>query len=572
MPAQQRRASAITFLLDEDCRMRFLHWLCRFLSGLAVLARGHRSSAKGRSQPRVSLRLEALEDRTVPTVTYHGGALLSSVEAQGVYLGDLWQTDPILSAQTSYLESYLGSVVSGSYMDALTNAGYNVGRGTSSAGYLNPVALTAGSTVTDASIRDYISAGITGATLAAPDANSLYVVFVEQNIIVSMGGSTSRSFRGYHGAYTGPVGGLPVRYAVVAYPRGSVNNASVTFLADIDSITKTTSHEIAEAATDPDVQYRTQGWTDGGSEIGDINNDRVATLNGFVIQRVIDTTDHNMTPAGASANAAMSFVLTAAGQLSKVTGAGTTLISSGVASVSDQSIDNMGHVMVGFVGAYGTAKEYHDGGSLVTVRSGARAIATTVGATYVLGANGTVYEHDDALGGTTTLDSNAASINAGTDMFGVNEVGIVYNDGTAKTRSDASGFHTIASNVAAISVGQQGVFTYLTTDGSAYLYNEQVGTASFIDSGITQITVGSDETGNYQLEILYGGGTAFEYRAGTDTWTGLWTDTSGGVAATSLGKARVGLVDVVFNSGDGWEHTLDGYTTLLNSGNTVAAV
>jgi hypothetical protein len=506
-------------------------------------------------------------------VTYHGGALLSSVEAQGVYLGDLWQNDPTLSAQASYLESYLGSVVSGSYMDALTNAGYNVGRGTSSPGYLNPVALTTGSTITDASVRDYLSAGITGGTLAAPDVNTLYVVFVQQNIVVSMGGSDSRSFRGYHGAYTGPVGDLPVRYAVVAYPRGAVHNAAVDFLADIDSITKTTSHEIAEAATDPDVNYRTLGWTDGsGGEIGDVNNDRVATLNGFVIQRVIDQTDHNMTPAGASADAAMSFVLSADGNLSKVTGAGTTLIASGVASVSDQSIDNMGHVMVGFVGADGTAKEYHDGGSVVTVRTGASAIATTVGATYVLGTNGTVYEHDDALGGTTTIDTNAASINAGTDMFGVNEVGIVYNDGTAKTRSDATGFHTIASNVSAISVGQQGILTYLTADGSAYLYVEQGGTAYFIDSGIAQITAGSDETGNYQLEILYGDGTAYEYRSGTDTWTGLWTDTSAGVAATSLGKARQGLVDVVFNSGDGWEHTLNGYTTLLNSGNTVAAV
>jgi hypothetical protein len=567
----QPRASAITFLA-EDCRMRLAHWRCRFLSGLAAAARGRHSSAQGRSQPRVWLRLEVLEDRTVPTVTYHGGALLPSVEAQGVYLGDLWQNDPTLHAQTSYLESYLGSVVSGSYMDALTNAGYNVGRGTSSPGYINPVALTTGSTITDASIRDYISAGITDGTLAAPDANSLYVVFMEQNIIVSMGGSTSHSFRGYHGAYSGPVGDLPVRYAVVAYPRGSVNNASVSFLADSDSITTPTSHEIAEAATDPDVGYRTQGWTDGGSEIGDLNNDRVATLNGFVIQRVIDKTDHNMTPAGASANAAMSFVLSADGRLSKVTGAGATLIASGVASVSDQSIDNMGHVMVGFVGADGTAKEYHDGGSPVTVRTGARAIATTVGATYVLGTNGTVYEHDDALGGTTTLDTNAASINAGTDLFGVNEVGIVYNDGTAKTRSDATGFHSIASNVAAISVGQQGILTYLTTEGSAYLFDEHVGTASFIDSGITQITAGSDETGNYQLEILYGDGTAYEYRAGTDTWTGLWTDTSGGVTATSLGKSRLGLVDVVFNSGDGWEHTLDGYITLLNSVNTLAAV
>jgi hypothetical protein len=505
-------------------------------------------------------------------VTYHGGALLPNVEAQVLYLGSLWQTSPTLSPQTSYLESYLSSVVSGSYMDALTSAGYNVGRGSSTPGLINPVSLTAGSTLTDASIRNYINAGITSGTLSYPDANTLYVTFVEQNIVVSSSAGTSRSFRGYHGAYTGPVGGLPVRYAVIAYPRGTVGNAAVDFLADIDSITKTTSHEIAEAATDPDVQYRTLGWTDSsGGEIGDVNNDRVATLNGFVIQRVIDTTDHNMTPAGAVANTPMSFVLTGDGRLLKVTGTGTTQIATGVASVSDQSIDNMGHVLLGYVGTDGTAREYHDGGSTVIVRSGVRAIAATVGATYVLGTDGSVYQHDDALGSTVRVDGNAASINAGTDRYGVNEVGIVYNDHTAKTKSDSSGFHTIASNVASISVGQQGVITYLTTDGTAYLYFEQYATAYVIDSGITQITTGTDETGNLQIDILYGDGSAYEYRSGTDSWTQLWDPSSGG-AVTSLGKARLGLVDVVFNWGDGWEHTLSGFTTVLNIGNTVAAV
>ena len=34
--------------------------------------------------------LECLDDRLVPTVTYHGGALLPHVEVQGMYLGSDW--------------------------------------------------------------------------------------------------------------------------------------------------------------------------------------------------------------------------------------------------------------------------------------------------------------------------------------------------------------------------------------------------------------------------------------------------------------------------------------------------
>jgi hypothetical protein len=528
--------------------------------------------ARAPGRRRSSPHLEVLEGRTVPTVTYRGGALLPSVEVQGVYLGSNWQTNPTLSAQVNYLEGYLSSVVSGTYMDALTNAGYGVGRGSSSAGHVNPVTLATGSTVTDASIRTYINNGIMDGTLAPVDANRLYVVYVQQNVIVNMGGSTSASFRGYHGAYAGP-GGDAVRYAVVAYPRGTVNNASVTFLSDIDSITKTSSHEIAEAATDPDVNFRTMGWYDSsGGEIGDINNDRVATLFGYVIQRVIDPTDHNMTPAGASANAAMSFALRSNGQLMKVVNGTATQIATGVASVSDQSIDNMGHVMVDYVTTGGSALEWHDGGSTVTLRAGARAAVATVGASYILGTDGTVYQRDDALGSTTTVTTGAASINAGSDKIGVNLVGIVGTDGSLRTKSDASGMHTlVTSGVATVSVGQQGILSYVTTAGNGYVYSEWQGASYLLDSGLSQVTTGTDEAGGWMLEYVYNDGSAYEYRSSTGSFSAVWTDTFDGTVVT-MSKARLGLIDVAFSWGDGWEHTLDGYTTLVNTGNTVTVV
>ena len=47
-------------------------------------------AANHRSRFRFLPTLECLEDRLVPTVTYHGGTLLPHVEVQGMYLGSDW--------------------------------------------------------------------------------------------------------------------------------------------------------------------------------------------------------------------------------------------------------------------------------------------------------------------------------------------------------------------------------------------------------------------------------------------------------------------------------------------------
>jgi hypothetical protein len=52
-----------------------MKWLRR------LFAPAHRPTTPRRARP----MLEWLEDRLVPTVTYHGGNLLTNVEVQGVY-------------------------------------------------------------------------------------------------------------------------------------------------------------------------------------------------------------------------------------------------------------------------------------------------------------------------------------------------------------------------------------------------------------------------------------------------------------------------------------------------------
>src|SRR5207248_4841597 len=127
--------------------------------------------------------------------------------------------------------------------------GYNVGTGTAIAGYVDAAtSVTAGTVISDTTIQNAVLKDITSGNVQKVDANSLYVVYVEPNVAVNLGagqGTTQQGILGYHGAFAGP-GGQTVRYAVVAYPGGSVRNAGLGTSA-IDQLTAVTSHELAEA-------------------------------------------------------------------------------------------------------------------------------------------------------------------------------------------------------------------------------------------------------------------------------------------------------------------------------------
>jgi hypothetical protein len=242
------------------------------------------------------------------TVTYHGGNLLTHVEVQALYLGSDWAKKPIYYQQTGSLENFLETTVNSTYLDALTNAGYGVGRGTFSPGKIDPMVINKGSTLTDKAIRKELQADIQKGGLQAPDSNRLYIVFVEDNVAVKsdQGQSSKRFLQGYHTAFAGTdASGQPVdiRYAVVTYPGGSVGNSAIHSLSASDSQTVVASHELAEAVTDPDVNYRAAGWYDDQlkGEIADITEGQPAVyLNGYAVQEVADQNDLPITPAGAT--------------------------------------------------------------------------------------------------------------------------------------------------------------------------------------------------------------------------------------------------------------------------------
>jgi hypothetical protein len=264
--------------------------------------------------------IELLEDRQVPTVTFGGGSVLTHVEVQALYYGQDWATDPGLAATRGQLDAFLQYTVDSPYMDMLAGAGYHdaagnlVGRGTFTQGRVDPTALNKAVTQTDALINTEVQQQIGNGTLAAQDANRLYVVFVEPNVVVSnSSGTSTNTFSGYHAGrwWTDGAGRVTsvLNYAVIPYPGGTVGNLKNTSLTDFQSMTEIVTHELAEAVTDPapgpgwvDAAYAAAHPGDGG-EIGDIVErlpNRTVFLNGYAVQKMADQNDNPIMPAGAT--------------------------------------------------------------------------------------------------------------------------------------------------------------------------------------------------------------------------------------------------------------------------------
>src|SRR5262245_36271003 len=280
--------------------------LRKLFAGVASKATTDSSKRRNRrtaGRPLGAACFERLESREMLTVTYHGGALLTHVEAQPVFMGSDWATNGSLVSTAGSLDKYAGYLVNSNYMDMLTKAGYNVGRGSSTAGATLNLNINKAVNLTDAQIHSNLQAAINAGQLATPDAQRLYVVYVEPGVVVKLGTDTSRtSFLGYHGAFAGRTAGgqaVDIRYDVLPYP-GSPNPSpsSQGYNNAFDELTSVTSHELAEAVTDPDVNYKTLGWYDDrlNGEIADLASTN-SRLNGYLVQNVVDKNDRVIAPA-----------------------------------------------------------------------------------------------------------------------------------------------------------------------------------------------------------------------------------------------------------------------------------
>jgi hypothetical protein len=235
-------------------------------------------------------------------LTYRGGPLLPAAEVAAVFLGD-WTT-----AGMQPIEDFLVSIVPSSYLDALSE--YNVGHGSYRGTWNLP--WTAGpppppppppppggclptfglarlrradlpkfatqpapTTIDDSEIRSRLNAAITATTLPAKTANSLYMVFVQPGVTVTLGGDASCSkFCGYHDS-----DGNGLYYGVIPDP-GCLGCTGT--LSAFSALCSVTSHELSEAVTDPVPGL---GWYDDqNGEIGDICAWQTRLLNGYTVQ------------------------------------------------------------------------------------------------------------------------------------------------------------------------------------------------------------------------------------------------------------------------------------------------
>jgi hypothetical protein len=350
-------------------------------------------------------RFEQLESREMLTVTYHGGALLTHVEAQAVYLGSDWSTNSSLTSQAAALDSYVSYLANSPYMDMLTNAGYNVGRGTSSPGATLNFTLNKTTTggITDQQIQADIQSGITAKQLQAPTTNRLYVVYVEPGVVVKLGSDTSRnSFLGYHGAFAGRTAAgaaADIRYDVLPYP-GTPNPTpgSQGYSTAFDELTSVTSHEVAEAVTDPDVNYKALGWYDDrlNGEIGDLTGSETR-LNGYLVQNVVNKNDQVITPSTSGSGGGGS-------------GGGGTVTLSPPTNVTASAVSSTSArvTWTGVTGASGYRVLLVTGGTTTTVAT----VASTATSATITGltAGSNVTFKVEAFSGTTVADSASASV------------------------------------------------------------------------------------------------------------------------------------------------------------------
>jgi hypothetical protein len=574
-------------------------------TSLLRVLRPRLSPRPARKARRFRPEFECLEQRDTPAVTFHGGALLTNVEVEPMYYGLDWAFNTTNLAEVLQFNAFLSKTVNSSYMDMLNSAGYGVGRGTTSASDIFAAKVDNTQFLTDTQIRTALTSEITNGNLRSPDANRLYVVFVEPNVAIEAGTEHSLAdFLGYHRAFA--YQNQDVHYAVIAFPGGSIPlstttnntvfngtfpNATIPWLTAFDTMTEAASHELAEAVTDPNASYKTKGWNDdtlgNGGEVGDLANAQVVYLNGYAVQRIADQNEQAMTPMGATSAKPVDFVLKADGTFWVHDQSGFAWRVSNVASISDQGVDNFGQAMVDLVFTNGGAAEYHEGSGLVSLANGnVKQAKAGQGVSYVLMTNGDLFEFKDAGAGPvgsaatyTQLDTNVQSIDAGTDQHGVNMVTEVRTDwrfrvvantifrfsqSDGSEISDSTGKHLIASNILSLSAGQQGNMAYVTTSGDAYSYSETGGLWTYLGSGVSAVTAGTDQNGNSMLDMLFANGSLSEWRQGSG-WTSL---ASGNV--TSIGKAHAGVLDAVFSAEWAWTHTSAGWMYLTSDVTTAA--
>ena len=188
------------------------------------------------------------------------GRVLGNPSIFNVFWDDNWNSDHSGAFSTDSIDNMTKALVSSKYFDAAGQ--YGVGSASfddsnTSGGLLNPCPSTPGSTTDFVSILGFIECEVsllpTG--VPSPDDNSLYVVYLPRGTTIDNFGinKSCDSFGAYH--FMGNSGDAPRRtrkFAFAVVPLDCAHGSA-------DELSTLVSHEVIEAATDPNVVL---GWID----------------------------------------------------------------------------------------------------------------------------------------------------------------------------------------------------------------------------------------------------------------------------------------------------------------------
>ena len=202
--------------------------------------------------------------------TDHGGAVIQFVRVYLIFWGSAWASNPPPTPTTAQVTDAVNRIVSGGYLTGLAQY-----RGIGQGYVLGSTTVTSSNPpngFTDTNVSNFISGLISAATIPNLDADNqtLYLVFMPKGVSASNSG-----FIGEHTYYTNSAG-------------KRVHFGWITNNGTLSSVSTITSHEIAEAMTDPEGSaiLGDAGTCSGGGwcEIGDVCQSTTGTVNGASVQ------------------------------------------------------------------------------------------------------------------------------------------------------------------------------------------------------------------------------------------------------------------------------------------------
>ncbi|HUY12158.1 MAG TPA: hypothetical protein VMX16_00820 [Terriglobia bacterium] len=249
-----------------------------------------------------------------PGFIYNSGPVITSPVVYTSFWGALW-SDAAHQAAAQRLSQFMQDLLNSNFMNVLAQYGVGTGAGSGSFGAASFVASVANQ-LTDSDIQTAIQTNINSGAIPEPPANNasqLLIIYLDENTevndsnlgVVMCEPSGDTAF-GYHNGFT-TAAGNPFYYCVIpalddACLQNSCGGSTGCTLqlsqTQEQRRTQVTSHEFAEAVTDPNPPT---GWYDqsdpNSGECGDICNGQSDTIspttnsNVWTVQRIYSAYD-----------------------------------------------------------------------------------------------------------------------------------------------------------------------------------------------------------------------------------------------------------------------------------------